>query len=278
MSNVQKVINDMKNQIIDGNTQYLLPMWLLDDSSDLEDKDLEFWPNKVLRVENTETELLPLRPGNLSGLGYDGVAFLVEKLKSATGASRALTAQPFGTNTTATEVQQNQVEASARIILTSFVIEEEVIVPYLRNVVEFNHAFMPDEKMLRISKKDVEGGKLLKSIKRKDIAAQTDFTPLGATKYQRQQRGRQELSECLQQLEQVFRTPIEIADQYQIDLNYFARAIVSNYSTLADDEDAIFGGPRQKQKALPPPGAGGNGLGGQAEPNLMELFKSGGLR
>ena len=278
MSNVQKVINDLQNQIIDGNTQNLLPRWLLDEDSDLEDKDLVYAPDQVLRVSDTERELVPLRPGNLSGLGYEGVAFLVEKLKSATGASRALTAQPFGTNTTATEVQQNQVEASARIVLTSFVIEEEIIVPWLRNVVEFNHAFMPAEKMLRISKKDAEGGKLLKSISRKDIAAQIDFTPLGATKYQRQQRGRQELSECLQQLAQVFQTPIEIADEYRINLNYFARAIVANYSSLADDADQIFGKAPQKQEELPPPGAGGGNGRPPVEPRLMARFLEGRLR
>ncbi len=282
MSNVQKIINDMQNQTIDGNTQNLLNMWLLEDDSELEDKDLEFAQNKVFRVSDTTSELVPLRPGNLTGLGYEGIAWLSEKNKAATGASRALTAQPFGTNTTATEVTQNQTEASARIILTSFVFEGEIIVPWIRRVVEYNHEFMPDQKILRISKKDAEGLGDFKNLTREDIAGQIDFTPLGATKFQQQQRARQEIGEFMQGMTQVMSIPLEVAMQFNINLDHLLRKLASNFSTIAEDADQIFGGTREQ--SLPPQLQGPGGMMGgeqgelaQPEQNPIDQFLGGDL-
>jgi len=129
MSNMQKAINDMQNQAIDDVTMALLPMYLLDADSELEDKDCVYGQSKVLRVEDTEKELVPMRTSILLRNAWEALGIVKETQRQATGASRTLAATSMPYHTTATEISSQTSEANARIVFSAIVFEEEYVVP-----------------------------------------------------------------------------------------------------------------------------------------------------
>lgn len=237
MSPIQKMINDLQNQIFDRVTQELLPTWLLRDDSDLEDSDLEFGQNKVLRVADVEKELAALRPPTMPRAGWDGVEFAKDSGRAGTGAAKTLQSTPMQYHTTAFEVGTMKNEADARIVLDGAVFEDEWVVPGLRRIIEYNHEFMGPEKVLRITNDEAKA-QALSSITPEDIAGQWDFTPLGATKHARQMKMRGEWNEFNMSIQPILSVPPEVARAYDMRIGVMLREVSLAFSL--PNVDKIF--------------------------------------
>jgi len=194
MSTMQKLINDMQNQVLDDITQALLPGWKVQEDEDFDDSQAYFAPNKVWKLRDTVNGMIPLKDGIMIRTGLGGIEFAKEAQRQVSGASRSLQSTPMPHSTTATEFQGSVNEADARVVLPAIIKEEEFITRMLQKTLEQNHAFMDDDKLARISN-DPELQQALAQIPREEIAGQWDFTPLGASKYVRQQKARRDWNE-----------------------------------------------------------------------------------
>ena len=264
MSPIQKMINDLQNQIFDRVTQELLPTWLLQEDSDLEDSDLEFGQNKVLRVPDIERTIGALRPNTMPRAGWDGVEFAKESGRAGTGAAKTLQSTPMQYHTTATEVDTMRTEANARLVLAAAIFEDEWVVSGLRRIIEYNHEFMGPEKVFRITNDEAKA-QALDSITPEDIAGQWDFTPLGATKYARQMKMRQEWSEFNMAIQPILSVPPEIARAYDMRIGVMLREVSLAFSL--PNVDKIF--PSATEEVQQPPE---QGQGGAIEGDVMAQF------
>jgi hypothetical protein len=247
-SKMQQTINDFQNQIVDDATKNLLPMWRRTPGSQVHDEDLKYGQDKVFDAEEGEVEVFEHEMQLKHG--FDVVMYAQENIRSVTGATRTLQGMPMKYSTTATEVSSNKMEANARILLNTVCMEEELIVPLLERIIEYNRAFLPDGgKILRLTNDEKTAFGFM-DIKPADLAGQWDFTILGASKFQRQAELRQALVELVQSLAmimQVFATNPQMFAQINFDLGIFIKEIAQTYNI--PNIDKIF--PPAPPMALP---------------------------
>lgn len=266
MSPIQKMINDMQNQAMDDATQSLLPMWKRLADSELQDKDTEFGQNKVLVVDHMdEIEQIEHKP--LLRAAWEAIQYARDNATAATGAYKTLKAEPIPGDTTATEVNTQQTEATARIILSSIFFEEEFIVPLITLTIEQNQEFMGPEKVLRLTDDEKAAG-AIQAVTFKDIAGQVDITPLGASKHVRQMKKRQEWQEYAMAITPVLTIPQDLAHAYDINIPLWLKKIGEPFDL--EDLDKIFP-MTQLPNELPQAPEGGGG-----EPDPIAAFMGAG--
>ena len=242
----QKTINDVLNQTLDNVTKILLNMWLCT-NPDITDDKMVYGPDRVIHGDSIE-DLTPLRPEMVTQKGWEAIGVLTENSRHSFGFPQVLSAKPMKYHTTATEVSSMATEALARIVIGVITFEEEFIGPLLKRIIEFNHAFMGQEKLIRITN-DQTGQKSFAELTPEDIAGQFDYTPLGSTSYQRKVHYRQEISQFLMAMAQLLSVPPEILMQTGIDIGLFLREI-AKYHDIPNME-YIFPDKQQQGQGQP---------------------------
>lgn len=192
----QAISSDLFGQFLDNVTMMLDNMWKIKSSSGITDDMLQFIPRGTVPVDSMD-DIEPLAPQNVTGVAIDAMVFQNQRRRDALGVPKILTSTPLKTNATATEATITRNEALARILLGATNIEEERASPLLRRIIEYNHRFMGDEKIVRITNEETGKEEFL-AVTQEALAARFDYTPMGATNHQRKQEQRENFQNFLQ--------------------------------------------------------------------------------
>jgi hypothetical protein len=225
-----------------------------------------------------------------------------DNMKYAVGAPRSLQGIPMKYHTTATEVTSMTGMASMRIVSPSVLFEQELFVPLLMRIILYNRKFMgslypqgkpvsPDaeltqNKLLKITG-DSQAQEAFLTVTPEDLKGQYRITLLGAAKYARMMKLRQELMSLVQSVTtvlQAFATNPQMFQQIGMDVGAFLQEIVMTHDIPNIEKifPNIGSGEAAKQIAPPQGGMmqgggmmsdGGNGAMG-GEPSLEEIVAS----
>ncbi len=268
----QIISSDLFGQFMDNVTMTLDNMWKVKSSSGITDDMLTFIPRGTVPVDNMD-DIESLAPQNVTGVAIDAMIFQNQRRRDALGVAKILTSSPLKTNATATEAQISRTEAFARILMGAINIEEERISPLLRRTIEYNHRFMGDEKIIRITN-DETGKQEFLTVTQEALAARFDYTPMGATNHQRKQEQRENFQNFLQDV--AFATQINPGVLEQLQGRGFDLALmIKEFAKLNDipNLENIF--PEQEQQGEQGVEGGTNGETDELTQAMQQLVGAG---
>jgi hypothetical protein len=248
----QVIQSDILNQYLDNVTQILCSMRKRIAGGGVTDDVLVFTPFGIVDVDDME-DLQPLETPYVTGTALEALTYGLNRQRDAVGAPPILQGAQMKTNTTATEVQEVQTGAMARIIVGAINIEEEFIGPLLQRIIEYNYKFMGREKLVRITNERT-GEDEFDSVTPEDLAGMYDYTPMGARLFQKKIQHRRDWESFLMNVANITNLNPDVLADMGFNLGLLIREIADTYDL--PNIDKVFQGVEEGQPALPEPGNG----------------------
>lgn len=130
LEHLQRELDTLRSQRRDAATMALAAGFVFDDAA-IDEEDLEFGPNKAIRVTNSRPQdaIMQLQVKDIPGSGYQEEQVIRSDFEAVSGMQDALDNSPGGTSSTATEAQLVQAALGRRIELSARRFELEVVQP-----------------------------------------------------------------------------------------------------------------------------------------------------
>ena len=145
VGDLQKELNDTRNQLMDFKTFVLDNMWIVSEEADVQDEQLTPRPHAIIRSKGSGEGfgIIPLRPNmNILGAGIQIENLIQDNIRTASMATESLQGLTHKGGVTATEVARVQQESMSRLLLVMRGLEASVIVKFLMMCYQLNLQYM----------------------------------------------------------------------------------------------------------------------------------------